>query len=218
MSFSSGFSGNQDNEEFMQALDKVYNAPTFNRKAFQKVCLNTAKTSKIGGNDYNCTANLEKLFLECERLSDIAQQKTNLLNEQKKTLESYEQDKTAMDDAKTAMTSLLQAQHDLQARDTEIAQLKTQLRKKEEENRALKEDKARILKEQMATLNKISSQAAGERPEGQFQLEDLDRVIFDAFNNDLKKRLDFVGRILDWQRYGEVARGAADAEAFDPEV
>ena len=56
----------------MQALDKVYNAPTFNRKAFQKVCLNTAKTSKIGGNDYNCTANLEKLFLECERLSDIA--------------------------------------------------------------------------------------------------------------------------------------------------
>ena len=79
MSFSSGFSGNQDNEEFMQALDKVYNAPTFNRKAFQKLCLNTAKTSKIGGNDYNCTSNLEKLFLECERLSDIAQQKTNML-------------------------------------------------------------------------------------------------------------------------------------------
>ena len=82
MSFSSGFSGNQDNEEFMQALDKVYNAPTFNRKAFSRVCLNTAKTSKIGGNDYNCTCNLEKLFLECERLSDIALQKTNLLKEQ----------------------------------------------------------------------------------------------------------------------------------------
>jgi len=88
MSFSSGFSGNQDNEEFMQALDKVYNAPTFNRKAFQKLCLNTAKTSKIGGNDYNCTSNLEKLFLECERLSDIAQQKTNMLNEQKKEIEA----------------------------------------------------------------------------------------------------------------------------------
>ena len=88
MSFSSGFSGNQDNEEFMQALDKVYNAPTFNRKAFQKVCLNSAKTSKIGGNDYNCTANLEKLFLECERLADIATQKTNQLKEQQTQLET----------------------------------------------------------------------------------------------------------------------------------
>lgn len=155
MSFSSGFSGNQDNEEFMQALDKVYNAPTFNRKAFQKVCLNTAKTSKIGGNDYNCSANLEKLFLECERLSDIAQQKTNLLNEQKKELEAYEKDKTTLDDAKTAMTSLLQAQQDLHAKDAEIEYLKAQLKKKDEENKALKEDKARILKEQMATLNKI---------------------------------------------------------------
>ena len=83
MSFTSGFSsGNQDNEEFMQALDKVYNAPTFNRKAFTCYCLNTSKTAKIGGNDFNCTANLQKLFLECERLADIAQQKTNLLNQQ----------------------------------------------------------------------------------------------------------------------------------------
>lgn len=116
------------------------------------------------------------------------------------------------------MTSLLQAQHELQAKDTEIVQLKAQLKKKEEENKALKEDKARILKEQMATLNKISSQAAGDRPDGQFRLEDLDRVIHDAFNNDLKKRLDFIGRILDWQRFGEVAQGAAEAEYFDPEV
>lgn len=82
MSFSSGISsGNENNEDFMQALDKVYNEPIFNRKAFCKVCMNTAKTSKIGGNDYNCSANLEKLFLECERLSDIASQKTKLLNE-----------------------------------------------------------------------------------------------------------------------------------------
>ena len=93
MSFSSGFSNNNvENEEFMEALDKVYNAPTFNRKAFCRVCQNTAKTSKIGGNDYNCTANLEKLFLECERLSDIAKQKTTLLNEQKIQLEAFESD------------------------------------------------------------------------------------------------------------------------------
>ena len=70
----------------------------------------------------------------------------------------------------------------------------------------------------MGTLNKISSQASGERPDGQFRLEDLDNVIFETFNNDLKKRLDFIGKILDWQRYGEVARGSAEAEYFDPEV
>lgn len=218
MSFSSGFSGNQDNEEFMQALDKVYNAPTFNRKAFQKVCLNTAKTSKIGGNDYNCSANLEKLFLECERLSDIAQQKTNLLNEQKKELEAFERDKGAAGDARAAMDGLAEAQAELAAKDAEVEQLRAQLKKKEAENRALKEDKARILREQMGTLNKISSQAAGDRVDGQFRIEDLDKVIFEAFNKDLKKRLDFVGRVLDWQRFGDVAQGAADQEAFNPEV
>jgi hypothetical protein len=104
MSFSSG---NQDNEEFMQALDKVYNAPTFNRSAFQKVCLNTAKTAKIGGNDYNCSANLEKLFLECERLSDIAQQKSTLLEQQKEELERFEKEKQNLDGSKKAMNQLL---------------------------------------------------------------------------------------------------------------
>merc|ERR1712167_152175 len=138
MSFSSGFSGNQDNEEFMQALDKVYNAPTFNRKAFQKLCLNTAKTAKIGGNDYNCTANLEKLFLECERLSDIAQQKTTLLNEQKRELEAYDKEKAALDDAKSATAGLLEAQRGLQEKTEEVEYLRGLLAKKEAENKALK--------------------------------------------------------------------------------
>lgn len=115
MSFSSGFSGNQDNEEFMQALDKVYNAPTFNRKAFQCICLNTAKTSKIGGNDYNCTSNLQKLFLECERLSDIAQQKTTLLNEQKKELEAVEKDRGLVEEGKIAKEDLIKAQKEIKS-------------------------------------------------------------------------------------------------------
>jgi hypothetical protein len=218
MSFSSGFSGNQDNEEFMQALDKVYNAPTFNRKAFQKLCLNTAKTSKIGGNDYNCTSNLEKLFLECERLSDIAQQKTNMLNEQKKEIEAHEKDRASMGHAKEAQESLQKVQKELQSKNAEIDYLKAQLKKKEDENRALKEDKARILKEQMATLNKIQSQAAGGGPEGTFRIEQLDTVVHDAFNNDLTRRLDFMAKMIDWQRFGAVAQGAADADLYDPEV
>lgn len=148
MSFSSGFSGNQDNEEFMQALDKVYNEPTFNRKAFQKNCLNSAKTSKIGGNDYNCSQNLEKLFLECERLSDIATQKTNQLNEMKKELDALKKDKGSSGATGSSSEELKQAK-------LEVEYLRVQLQKKEEENKALKEDKARILKEQMASLNKI---------------------------------------------------------------
>lgn len=113
MSFSSGFSGNQDNEEFMQALDKVYNAPSFNRKAFQKCCLNTAKTAKIGGNDFKCTSNLDKLFLECERLSDIATQKTNLLNEQKTQLENLQKDKSSLGDSKASSDALVKAKEEI---------------------------------------------------------------------------------------------------------
>ena len=211
MSFSSGFSGNQDNEEFMQALDKVYNEPTFNRKAFQKNCLNSAKTSKIGGNDYNCTQNLEKLFLECERLSDIATQKTNQLTEMQKELDALKKDKSSSGDAKSAAEQLKQQK-------LEIDYLKVQLQKKEEENKVLKEDKARILKEQMATLNKIQTHAAIDSVDGTFRIEDLDRVIYEAFNNDLPKRLDFIAKILDWQRFSAVARGLADAEPYNPEV
>lgn len=202
----------------MQALDKVYNAPTFNRTAFQKICLNTAKTAKIGGNDYNCCANLEKLFLECERLADIAQQKSTLLNQQKDELERFEKEKQNLDGSKKAMNQLLQAQHELQVKDEEIEQLKYQLKKKSDECKALKEDKQRILKEQMAQLNKISSQAAGGPIEGQFRLEDLDQVIFDTFNKDLKKRLDFVGRILDWEKFADQVQGIAQADDFNPEV
>ena len=70
----------------------------------------------------------------------------------------------------------------------------------------------------MTTLQKIQSKAAGEGEDGQFRIEDLDRVIFENFNNDLKKRLDFVGKVLDWQRFGDVSKGIVDAENFNPEV
>ena len=150
----------------MQALDKVYNAPTFNRSAFQRVCCNTAKTAKIGGNDYNCTANLEKLFLECERLADIAQQKATLLQQKDVELEKFEKDKQNLGSSKKAMKELMQAKSELEQKDEEIDQLKSQLKKKSDEVKALKQDKQRILKEQMGQLNKISAQAAGGVVEG----------------------------------------------------
>ena len=159
MSFTSGFSsGNQDNEEFMQALDKVYNAPTFNRKAFQKVCCNSAKTSKIGGNDFNCTANIEKLFLECERLADIALQKSNLLNQQQIELDAMQKEEKSFNNSKATTDSLIKAQQELKDKDLEIEQLKSKLNKKEMENKALKEDKSKILKQQEAQLRKLASQ------------------------------------------------------------
>lgn len=70
----------------------------------------------------------------------------------------------------------------------------------------------------MATLNKIQNQAAGGAAEGTFRIEELDKVIFDAFNNDLTRRLDFIAKMLDWQRFGAVAKGLAEAEPYNPEV
>lgn len=58
----------------------------------------------------------------------------------------------------------------------------------------------------MGQLNKLQRQAAGEM-DGQFRIEDLDKVIVEAFDNDLKSRLDFVGRVLDWQRFKDTAQG-----------
>ena len=107
----------------MQALDKVYNAPQFNRKAFQKCCLNTAKTAKIGGNDYNCTANQEKLFLECERLADIAVQKSNMMNEMKEKIEQIEMKNNNQVDNGNSNKMLQQAQKDLETKEHSITYL-----------------------------------------------------------------------------------------------
>lgn len=106
----------------------------------------------------------------------------------------------------------------MQSKNAEIEYLKAQLKKKEDENKALKEDKARILKEQMATLNKIKKQAADGNPEGTFRIEDLDKVVFDAFNNDLTQRLDFMAKMIDWQRFSEVAQGSGEPDPYNPEV
>jgi len=113
---------------------------------------------------------------------------------------------------------LINAQKQLSAKNSEIEFLKQQLKQKEDENRALKEDKARILKEQVGTLSKIQSQAAGESAEGSFRIEELDKVLFDAFNTDLTRRSDYVAKMLDWQRFGAVAGGEMEAEPYNPEV
>jgi len=85
--------------------------------------------------------------------------------------------------------------------------LKQSLKSKEDENRALKEDKARILKEQMTTLSKIQSQAVGDLAEDTFRIEDLEKVIFKEFNSDLPRRLDFIAKVTDWERFAATASG-----------
>lgn len=96
--------------------------------------------------------------------------------------------------------------------------MKQCLRQKDDEITALKEDKARILKEQMTALNKIQNQAAGKSAEGTFRIEELDQVIFNAFNNDLTKRLDFIAKVTDWQRFGAICKGELESEPYNPEV
>lgn len=44
----------------------------------------------------------------------------------------------------------------------------------------------------MGTLNKIQTQAVGQSAEGTFRIDELDSVIYEEFNNDLTKRLDFI--------------------------
>lgn len=71
--------------------------------------------------------------------------------------------------------------------------------------------------DQMQSQNKVSSKVSASS-DGTFRIEDLDHVIYDAFNNDLARRMDFIAKILDWQRFGAVARGLAEAEPYNPDV
>jgi len=66
----------------------------------------------------------------------------------------------------------------------------------------LKDDKSRMVKEHMAAIEKLKN--TGKSKAGTFRIDELDKVIFDQFNNDLTSRLDFISKILDWQRFGAI--------------
>ena len=78
----------------------------FYDKAFTKICLNSAKQAKMNNNDFNCSSNIEKLFKECERLSEVAKKKTAIINHRKMEYEQFLVEKKKLDDAKSGAGSL----------------------------------------------------------------------------------------------------------------
>lgn len=127
-----------------------------------KHCLNSAKGAKINGNDATCCTNIEKLYGECERLSEICKKKTTIINQRKKEYERFQRDKKELEDMKnkasgggSGVNMSMISETDMKAKDAEIAYLEATLRKKEEENQKLKKDIERVLQDQMQTLEKI---------------------------------------------------------------
>ena len=49
----------------------------------------------------------------------------------------------------------------------------------------------------MSSQSKSQSKAIAGIDEN-FRIEDLDHLIYETFNNDLAKRMDFIAKILDW--------------------
>jgi hypothetical protein len=62
------------------SFDEGFEAPEFHKDGLHKCCINTAKGAKVNGNDTSCTNNCEKLYAECERLSEIAKKKNTIIN------------------------------------------------------------------------------------------------------------------------------------------
>ena len=88
------------------------------------------------------------------------------------------------------MKSLVDAQQELKQKNAEVAYLEVQLRKKDEEIRQLKEDKINQFKEQDKSSQKYNGAV-------QTNLE-FEKEFFKKFDKDIKSRLKFVGRIMDW--------------------
>lgn len=134
------------------SFDEGFEAPEFNKEGLFKCCVNTAKGAKVNGNDTNCSHNCEKLWIECERLSEIAKKKNTIINQRRKEYERFMREKKAFEDEKKkgganvgASTGI--SETDMKAKDAEIAYLEAQLRKKEEENVKLKKDIERVVSE-----------------------------------------------------------------------
>jgi predicted RNase H-like nuclease (RuvC/YqgF family) len=153
------------------SFDANFENPDFNKEGIWKHCLNSAKGAKINGNDSQCCSNIEKLYGECERLSEICKKKTIIINQRKKEYERFQRDKRELEEMKNkaqgGANASMASESDLKAKDAEIAYLEATLRKKEDENQKLKKDIERVLQDQMQTLEKIkdadqSAQSADE--------------------------------------------------------
>jgi len=174
------------------SFDAGFENPEFNKEGIWKHCLNSAKGAKINGNDAQCCGNIEKLYGECERLSEICKKKTTIINQRKKEYERFQRDKKELEEMKNkaaggagaGTNASMISETDMKAKDAEIAYLEATLRKKEEENQKLKKDIERVLQDQMQTLEKIKD-ADAVQPQG-----DLDQLYQQI--SDLKKKNDTI--------------------------
>ena len=62
------------------SFDAGFENPDFNKDGLWKHCMNSAKGAKINCNETQCCENIEKLYGECERLSEICKKKTTIIN------------------------------------------------------------------------------------------------------------------------------------------
>lgn len=89
----------------------------------------------MNSNDFICSSNIEQLFTECERLSEIAKRKTAIIAQRKGEFDKFQAEKKLFEQK----AALFNDQQVVQEKDTEINYLQNQLRIKEEENLRLKE-------------------------------------------------------------------------------
>jgi hypothetical protein len=88
--------------------------------------------------------------------------------------------------------------------------LKEELKVKDSDIKMLQAVNEGLHIDHAAAIKKMRDQVSGKSVAGTFRIDELDRVIFEQFNNDLPSRLDFVGKVLDWQRFSSIAKGVAD--------
>lgn len=110
-------------------------SPEFNRKQFQTSCMNTAKTSRLSGNDMQCNGNIEKLLNECDRLSALAKKSSG--GGGGVQMEKYHQETS---------DNLQQTIQELKSKRAEVAYLEAQLKRKDEENEKLRFENRRLMK------------------------------------------------------------------------
>ena len=174
----------------------------------------------MNSNDFLCSSNIESLFAECERLSEIAKRKTSIIAQRKQEFDKFQSEKRLFEQK----ASLFNDQQVVQEKDTEINYLQTQLRIKEEENVKLKAEikLMRIEKkggadpqedQEMAELTKKVQQLTYQLKRAEDQIKskqvDLEKECYYKFRNDIKGRLAFVDKMLDFNKLSNEVNGVA---------
>lgn len=132
------------------------------------------------------------------------------------------------------MNAMIELQQDLKSKDAEIAYLEAQIRKKDDENIKLKAEKEMLMIDSMnnqssakssgqqnfdsikryesviETLNKKIQYMEISAQKSQISSQDgdnLDWMVYHKFNKNLKDRLRFINKIMDWTVFSDDLTG-----------